>query len=154
MTLLSQYTAREATSSQPTIKEEEEEVVNVSDSEDDFEVFNLPSPSENSVGDLSLLPLAQVSCSQEDPTILEAMPIQRRTRQSLWDLMESQVKGQEQEKAIQPKLSTLLPTQAQHPDLANHKRKRDQPKGREVVEGGKSHSSKELSPKREPNMPG
>ena len=83
VTLLSQYTAREATSSQPTIKEEEEEVVNVSDSEDDFEVFNLPSLSENSVGDLSLLPLAQVSCSQEDPTILEVMPIQRRTRQSL-----------------------------------------------------------------------
>ena len=48
-----QYIAEEATSSHPTvIKEEEEEVVEVSDSEDEFEVFNQPLSPEASTGDL------------------------------------------------------------------------------------------------------
>ena len=48
-----QYTAEEATSSHPTVtKEEEEEVVEVSDSEDEFEVYNQPLSPEASTGDL------------------------------------------------------------------------------------------------------
>ena len=85
-----QYTTKEATSSYLAIKEEkEEEIVDVLDSKYDFEVFNLLSSSESPVGDLSLLPLAQVSHSQEDPTISDAMAIQHRTKSSLWDLIES-----------------------------------------------------------------
>ena len=85
-----QYTTREASSSHLAIKEEkEEEIVDVSDSEYDFEVFNLLSSSESPVGDLNLLPLVQVSHSQEDPTISDAMAIQHGTRSSLWDLIES-----------------------------------------------------------------
>ena len=43
-----QYTTREATSSHPGIKEEkEEEIVDVSDSEYDFKVFNLLSSSKS-----------------------------------------------------------------------------------------------------------
>ena len=85
-----QYTTREATSSHLAIKEEkEEEIADVSDSEYDFEVFNLLSSSESPVGDLNLLPLVQVSHSQEDPTISDAIAIQHGTRSSLWDLIES-----------------------------------------------------------------
>ena len=41
-----QYTTGEATSSHPTITKEEEEVVEVSDSEGEFEVFNQPLSTE------------------------------------------------------------------------------------------------------------
>lgn len=76
VTLPTQHTAGEATSSQPIIKEEEEEeVVNLSDFENNFEVFNLSSPLEVLAGELSVLPPTQVSYSQGAPTILEAMPI-------------------------------------------------------------------------------
>ena len=64
VTLPPQYTTREATSSHPGIKEEkEEEIVDVSNSEDDFEVFDILSSSKSPISDLSLLPLAQVSHS-------------------------------------------------------------------------------------------
>ena len=54
-----QHTAEEeATPSQPTIKEEEEEIVEVSESEDDFEVFNQPQSLEVPASDFSHLPLA------------------------------------------------------------------------------------------------
>ena len=62
VTLPPQYTTREATSSHPAIKEEEkEEIVDISNFEDDFEVFSLLSSSESPISDLSLLPLVQVS---------------------------------------------------------------------------------------------
>ena len=58
-----QYTVEEeATPSQPTIKEEEEEV-EVSDSKDDFEVFNRPQSPEVPTGGFNHLPPAQVSQS-------------------------------------------------------------------------------------------
>ena len=62
VTLPPQYIAEEPTPSQPTIKEkEEEEIVEVSDSGDDFKFFNQPQSPESQVGDSSHLPLAQVS---------------------------------------------------------------------------------------------
>ena len=52
----------EATSSQPIIKEEEEEeIVDVSDSEDDYEIFNQSQSPEILTSDLDHLLLAQVS---------------------------------------------------------------------------------------------
>lgn len=76
VTLLAQHTAGEATPSQPIIKEEEEEeVVNLSDFENNFEVFNLSSPLEVLAGELSVLPPTQVSYSQGDLTIPKAMLI-------------------------------------------------------------------------------
>ena len=50
----------EATHSQPDTKEEEEkvDVVEVPDSEDDFEVFNRPQSLEAPTGDFSHLPSA------------------------------------------------------------------------------------------------
>ena len=54
-----QYTAEdEATPSQPTTKEEEEELVKVFDSEDDFEVINQPHSPKALISDFSHLPLA------------------------------------------------------------------------------------------------
>ena len=53
-------TKEEATPFQPILKEEEQ-VVEVSDSEDDFEIFNQPQSPEAPAGDFSHLPLAQVS---------------------------------------------------------------------------------------------
>ena len=108
------FLIKEATPSQLTIKEEEEEeeVVDVSDSEDDFEVFNQPQSPEDSVGDLSHIPPALASYIQEDPTIPTAMVLQRKTRSSLRDLLESQVWGNALEKAIQTKPSTPPSTQA------------------------------------------
>lgn len=69
-----QYTAEEATSSQLAIKEEEEEaIVEVSNSKDKFEVFNQPQSLEVPIGDLNHIPPAQVSHSQADSTILDTM---------------------------------------------------------------------------------
>ena len=59
--LLFQHTAEEeATPSQLAIKEEEQ-VVEVSDSEGGFEVFNQPQSPKAPTGDFNDLPLAQVS---------------------------------------------------------------------------------------------
>ena len=62
---LLQYKAEDkATPSQPATKEEEEEkeyVVEVFDSENDFEVFNWPQSLEAPTGDYSRLPSAEVS---------------------------------------------------------------------------------------------
>ena len=78
----------EATPSQPTIKEEEE-VVEVSDSKDKFEVFNKLQSPEAPTGDFSDLPLAQASHTQEALSIPNAMVLQHKTRTSLLDLLEA-----------------------------------------------------------------
>ena len=99
----------EVTSSQPIIKEEEE-IVEVLDSKDNFEVFNQLQSPEAPISDFSHLPSAQVSQTQEDPSISEAMGLQRKTRMSLLGLLESHAGGNILEKAIQPKPPTLPPT--------------------------------------------
>ena len=71
--LLFQHTAEEeATPSQPAIKEEEQ-VVEVSDSKDDFEVFNQPQSPKAPTGDFNHLPLAQVSNLQGTSSVPNAM---------------------------------------------------------------------------------
>ena len=73
---------KEATPSQPVIQEEEE-VVDLSEFEDDFEVFNcLPSPKVPTEGS-SYSPFIKVSQTQED------MGIQRKPRASLMEVIES-----------------------------------------------------------------
>ena len=109
-----QYTVKdEITPFQPAIKEEEEEeeeeeekeeeekVVEVSDSKHDFEVFNRLHSLEAPIGDFSHLPPAQVSQTQKDPSIPEAMGLWRRIRTSLLDPLESHVGGNVPEKAVQ-----------------------------------------------------
>ena len=74
-----QYTTGEATSSHPAItkeeEEKEEEVVEVSDSEDKFEVFNQPLPLEASTGDLSHPFPIQSSHNQKVISILDDIGI-------------------------------------------------------------------------------
>ena len=84
----------EAILSQPTIKEEEqEEVVEISDSNDNFEVFNQPPALEAVAGDLNNFPPAQVSQTQEDPIIPDTMVLQCKTRSNLLEIIESQAGG-------------------------------------------------------------
>ena len=103
-------TAEEVTTpSQPAIKEEEE-IVDISESGDDFEIFSHHQLSEAPVEDFSHLSSTQVSHTPEAPHIPDAMVLQRRSRTSLQELMESQARGNAPEKAVQPKISALPPT--------------------------------------------
>ena len=98
-----QYKAMdEATPSQPAIKEEEEEkVVEILDSKDNFEVFNRLKSLEASIDDFSHLPSAQVSQIQEDFFITEAMGIQRKPKAGLLGVMESQSGSKALERLLQ-----------------------------------------------------
>lgn len=51
------------------------------------------------------------------------------------------------ERVAQNKPPTPPSTQGQCPDLTDHKRKREQ-KGKEVMEGGKDHLSKDVEPQK------
>ena len=75
------------------------------------------------------------------------MVLQRKTRTSLLDLLESHVGGNMLEKAIQAKLSILPFTQVPQLDPAEKKRKRDE-KGKEVMEERKNLPPKEAKPQR------
>ena len=78
----------EATPSQPTIKEGEE-VVEVSDLEEDFEVFNQPLSLEVSTSDLGRPFPAQSSHNQKVANISDDKGIQRKQRSTLQELLES-----------------------------------------------------------------
>ena len=80
------------------------------ESKDDFEVFNRPESPKVPAGDFSHLPSAQVSLTQGDPSIPEAMGIQRKPRTGLLEVMKSQVGSKMQEKTTQAKLPPLPPT--------------------------------------------
>lgn len=140
-----------ASSSQPIAKEEEEEkeeeereeepkgVVDLSDSQDEFEVFNKPLSPESTLADLD--PQQQV-----DVVTLDKMGIQRKPKRGLLDLTESQPGKEAPEKPTQSKLPLpppklpLPPPQPSlppRPDPADPKRKREH-KGKEAVEAGRS----------------
>ena len=91
--LPSQHTAEEATSSHPAITKEEEEVVEVSDSEDQINVFNQPLSPEVSLGDLGFSSPAQSNHYQEATNTSDEMGIQRKQRSTLQELLESQPEG-------------------------------------------------------------
>ena len=55
----------------------------VSNSEEDFEVFNQPQSPEPTDADFNHLPPAQVSSVQEAPNIPDAMVLQRKAKTSL-----------------------------------------------------------------------
>ena len=52
-------------------------------------MFNQPQTPEASIGDFSHLPTAEVSQTQADSSILEAIGIKRKPRAGLLDVMES-----------------------------------------------------------------
>ena len=114
----------EATSSQPSTKEEEG-IVKVSDSEDDFEIFNQPLSPETPSGDLGHTPPTKASQAQGNSPLLEDMGIQRKLKAGLLAVMESEAGDKVLEKATQAKLPPLSPTQPLRADPADHKRERD-----------------------------
>ena len=70
------------------------------------------------------------------------MGIQRKPRSTLQELLESQPGGNAPGKVAQTRLPTSPPTQPLRLELVDLKREREQ-KGKEVVEGGKTHPSLE-----------
>ena len=95
-----------ATSSHPT-NTEEEEVVEVSDSEDEFEIFNQALSPDISTFDLS----------HPFTPILEEMGIQHKPKSSLLDLIEFQPGKDAPGKAAQTKPPTPLPALPSSLDL-------------------------------------
>ena len=121
----------EASSSGPIVKKNEEEeekeegeIVEVSDSEDNFEVFN---QSES---------LVEESQIREASPVLDIMGIQRKPRTGLLDVMESTSRSKVPEKNAQAKLPPPPPTQPLWVDPADHKRKKDQ-RSQYLGKGGK-----------------
>ena len=142
-----------ASSSQPVLqeneegeeKEEEEEeenpegIVTLSDSSDEFEVFNQPSSPENTSANIDFQQQADIITSNE-------MGIQRKSQRSLMELIESQPGKGAPGKSTQPKLpapppkSPLPPPQPSlpsRPEPIDPKRKREQ-KGKHVMEARRS----------------
>ena len=128
-----------ASSSQPILEEREErkeeeegskDIVNLTDSSDEFEVFNQPPSLEN---------------------VSEEMGIQRKPQKSLMELIEDQPRKGALGKPIQTKLpppppkSPLPPPQPSLPSKpkpVDPKRKREQ-KGKDVVEPRRSRPTRE-----------
>ena len=109
------------------VEREEEGFVDLTSLTDDYEVFNQSSPSPNPPED---------------------MGIQRKPQCSLQELLESQPGRGEARKSAQPKLPPVLPKsppRAPQPpppsriEQADPKRRRE-PKGKETLEPGRSHS--------------
>ena len=132
-----------ASSSHPVPKEEEEErereeeenpegVVTLSDSSNEFEVFNQPLSPESTSADVDYQQQVDIITSNE-------MGIQRKSQRSLLDLIESQLGKDAPGKSTQPKLPPPPPQSSlpSRPEPAYPKRKREQ-KGKEVVEAGRS----------------
>ena len=111
-------------------EQEEESFVDLSESTNDFEVFNQPSPPKN---------------------VPEEMGIQRKPQRSLHELLESQPRRGEVRKPSQPKLPPpppRSPPRAPQPPLPSRTeqvdpKRRKELKGKEVMETERSHPSNE-----------
>nr|POE55225.1 hypothetical protein CFP56_02225 [Quercus suber] len=113
-----QHPPGEATSSQPTSKEEDEEeevrqkeVVDVSDSVNLYEAFNQPLSPETSTGDYGQFFQPQSSHLEVATPLSDEMGIQRKQRSTLQELLESQLGRDALGKAPQTRLPTPPPTQ-------------------------------------------
>ena len=96
---LLQYKAKdEVTPSQLATKKEDEEKEEVFEVLD-FEVFNQTQSPEAPTSDFSHLPSAQVTHTQGDSSIPEAIGLQCKPKMSLLDLLESHTGGNVPEKA-------------------------------------------------------
>ena len=120
-----------ASSSQPILLEEEEEkekeeeehpegALALSDSSDEFEVFNQPLSPESTSADVDYQQQVDVITSDE-------MGIQRKSQRSLLDLIESQLGKDAPGKSTQPKLPPPPPQSSlpSRPEPADPKRKRE-----------------------------
>lgn len=143
-----QCVVEEATSSQPIVKEEEgkeedRRVVELTDSENEFAIFNQPLSSDSPISNLSHPSLVQENNPQGDTTFPKEMGIQRKQRSTLQELLESQPEGKAPGKATQTWLSTPPPAQHTRAELADHKRKRED-RGKEVMGIERTQPSQEV----------
>ena len=116
--------------SEEEVEQEEEGFVDLTSATDDYEVFNQSSPSPNTPKD---------------------MGIQRKPQRSLQELLESQPGRGETGRSAQPKLPPPLPksplrapqppppSRTEQPDP----KRRREPKGKEVIETGRTRPSSE-----------
>ena len=109
---------KEVTPSQPAIKEEEE-IVEISESEENFEVFSYLQSSKVLVEGFSYSPSTQVSQIQED------IGIQHKPRASLMEVIESLVGRKAPEGAAQTKLPSLPISHDPQQELGDKKRKQE-----------------------------
>ena len=93
-------TREEATSSHRALEEETFKLIEVTESEEDFEVLDQSPPAKSPHASFSYLPSAQVSSNQEPSDVLEAMVLQRKKNTSLLELLESHARGSAHEVAI------------------------------------------------------
>ena len=117
---------------------------NLSESSEEFKVFNQPPSSEDIAADLD-------SQQRGDTITFDEMGIQRKNQRSLLDLIKSQPGRDASGKFMQPKLPPPLPKSPfpfpqppvpPRPDPADPKRNREQ-KGNEIVETGRSRPTQE-----------
>ena len=141
--LLVQPIAEEGATSSGSAREEEMvKIIKVTDSEEEFEVFDQLDLTESPSTTSRFLPSAQISADQETANIPKAMVLQRRKDTNLLKLLESHVGGSTPEVAIQPRPPTSLPTHTFPSEQPEKKRKRDR-KGKEITEEGEVVPSKD-----------
>ena len=104
------------------VLEEAIKVVEVSDSEEDFEAFNQPQSPDSPSATFSLLP-AQVSDIQEPSDIPDIMVQQRKPKTSLLELLKSHTRGSMPEVAVQTRPFTPLPVHTSPSKPTEKKRK-------------------------------
>ena len=127
-------------SSNEESKEEERQrkVMNVSNSDDLYEVFDRPLSPKTLTGDLGQFSQPLPSHFEEVASLEDKMGIQRKPRSTLQEHLESQPEREAPTKVPQTRLPTPHPpTQPLRTDPTDPKRKRDD-KGKEVMEGGKN----------------
>ena len=102
--LLVQPIAEEgATSSGSAQEEEMVKIIKVTDSEEEFEVFDQLDLTESPSTTSRFLPSAQISADQETADIPKTMVLQRRKDTSLLKHLESHARGSTPEVAIRPR---------------------------------------------------
>ena len=136
-------TGEEATSSHPALEEATFRVIEVTDSEEDFEVLDQLPPAKSPHTSFSHLTPAQVSSNQEPSDVPKAMVLQRKKSTSLPELLESHAGWSAPKVAIQTHPPTPLPTHASPSQLADKKRNRVK-QGKDVSEEGEVAPSKDL----------
>lgn len=95
----------------------------VSDSEEYFEVFDQRQSPKSLGTTFCHLPPTQVSSVQETSNIPNIIMLQRKPKTSLLELLESQAGGLVPEVVVQTRPPTPLPAHTSQPEPADKKRK-------------------------------
>nr|POE57240.1 hypothetical protein CFP56_01893 [Quercus suber] len=139
-------TKEEATSSHLVLKETTK-VIEVLDSEEDFEAFDQPYSPESPGATFKHLHPTQVNSTQESSFVPDTIVLQRKPKTILLKLLESYAEGSVPEVTIQTRPPTPLPVHTSPSEPVDKRRKRDR-KGKDVAEEGEVIPSKMLEPQK------